>query len=294
MEHQPQKKWAGVTGGGSLGQRALVALFRLTNVTVAYVVMALVVPFYMIFARQRMLAIYRYFRQQWNFAPLKSLYKTYVNHFIFGQCMLDRFAMYAGRRDFFEVQVSGNEHFLRLLEGEKGFILASAHVGNFEMGGYLFRQEKKRINALVFGGENQELMRRRAQTLNNVTLHPVQGDMSHIFAINDALSKGEIVSMPCDRNFGSAKSVSCRFLNGSASFPRGAFALAAHFDVPVLTVFTMKVSSTAYRVFVSQLLADAASRQEKIQQLATAYAQELERVVRRYPEQWFNFYDFWN
>ena len=27
--------------------------------------------------------------------------------------------------------------------------------------------------------------------------------------------------------------------------------------------------------------------------MTRAYAHELERIVRRYPEQWFNFYTFW-
>jgi len=27
--------------------------------------------------------------------------------------------------------------------------------------------------------------------------------------------------------------------------------------------------------------------------LAQSFASELEGIVRRYPEQWFNFYEFW-
>ncbi|GHU96285.1 lipid A biosynthesis acyltransferase [Bacteroidia bacterium] len=298
MSVKKNKKWDGVTGGGTLGQRALLFLFHWHNVTVGYVILALVVPFYMLFARQGYRAIYRYFRAQWGYLPWQALCKTYRNHFVFGQCMLDRFAVYAGRRNFFEIKITGNEHFLDLLDGKKGFVMASSHVGNFELSGYLLRQNKKRINAMVFGGETKEVMEQRLRTLNlnNVVVFPVSADMSHIFAINNALQSGEIVSMPCDRNFGSSKSTTCNFLRGQAEFPLGAFALAAHFDVPVLTIFVMKETFSRYHIYVKPLQtgnAENLSKPKKTQQLAAAYAKELENIVKKYPEQWFNFYEFW-
>jgi predicted LPLAT superfamily acyltransferase len=38
---------------------------------------------------------------------------------------------------------------------------------------------------------------------------------------------------------------------------------------------------------------EGASKQERIQAMADAYAAALEAVVRWYPDQWYNFYDFW-
>jgi len=207
------KDWTGRTGGSTLGQKALLFLFHFHNVTVGYVILALVVPFYMLFARKGYQAIYRYFRRRHGYFWLKALCKTYKNHFVFGQCMLDRFAVYANRRNFFKVEITGNEIFYRLLDSEKGFVIASSHVGNFELSGYLLRQDKKHIHAIVYGDEAKEVMNRRTATLgmNNVCMVPVSNDMSHIFTLNEALQKGEIVSMPCDRNFGSAKAWSAIF-----------------------------------------------------------------------------------
>jgi len=292
------KNWAGKTGGSSFGQKALLFLFHFHSVTVGYVLLALVVPFYMLFARKGYLAIYRYFRHQHGYRRFKAFCKTYQNHFVFGKCMLDRFAVYAGRRNFFEVEITGNEHFYRLLDNEKGFVIASSHVGSFELSGYLLRQDKKRINAVVYGEEAAEVMNRRTAVLgmNNIRMVPVVGDLSHLFALSEALQKGEIVSMPCDRNFGSAKSVECDFLNGKADFPQGAFALAATFDVPVLTIFVMKESVSKYHIYVKPLSREGfeeLSKREKITCLAQSFASELESMVQKYPEQWFNFYEFW-
>ena len=292
------KDWKGVTGGSTLGQKSLLILFHVVNVTVGYVFLALVVPFYMLFGRKGYLAIYKYFRTRFFYSPLKAFLKTYQNHFIFGQCMLDRFAVYAGRKNFFRLKFTGNEEFHRLLAEEKGFIIASSHVGNFELSGYLLKQNKKHINAMVFGGETKEVMENRMKVLNmnNISVIPVANDMSHIFTVHEALSVGEIVNMPCDRMFGSAKSVECDFLSGKADFPIGAFALAASFDVPVVSIFVMKESVSNYHVYVKPLLlADSTktSKREKAELLTREFAKELENIVRQYPEQWFNFYEFW-
>jgi len=292
------KDWTGKTGGSTLGQKALLWMFRFHSVMVGYVILALGVPFYMLFARKGYLSIYRYFRHQHGYSRFKAFCKTYRNHFVFGQCILDRFAVYAGRRNFFDVEITGNEHFFRLLDEEKGFIVAGSHVGNFELSGYLLSQNKKRIHALVFGEEAKEALNHKTQTLrtNNADVVPVTNDMSHIFVLNEALQKGEIVSMPCDRNFGSAKSVECDFLNGKADFPQGAFVLATMFEVPVITVFVMKKSASKYHIYVKPLPTqglEQLNRHEKINRLAQAFASELETIVREYPEQWFNFYNFW-
>ena len=297
MAEAKTKEWTGVTGGNTLGQKALLFLFHFVNVTVGYVVLASVVPFYMLFGKGY-LPVYRYFRKHFSYSPVKAFYKTYINHLIFGACMLDRFAVYAGRKNFFSLQITGNDEFHKLLDEEKGFIIASSHVGNFELSGYMLKQEKKRINALVFGGETKEIMENRMKffNVNNISIIPVFGDMSHIFAVNKALSSGEIVSMPCDRNFGSAKSVECEFLSGKAEFPIGAFSLAVHFDVPVVSLFVMKESVSNYHLYVKPVILNDdlnVSKKEKAELLTRAFVKNLEEIVKKYPEQWFNFYNFW-
>ncbi|MDR2511066.1 MAG: lipid A biosynthesis (KDO)2-(lauroyl)-lipid IVA acyltransferase [Bacteroidales bacterium] len=297
-ENLVSKQWKGDTGGGTLGQRLLIFFFRWWNLRLGYAIMAVVVLFYMLFARKGYLAIYHYFRQQHGFSKWKSFRKTYRNHFLFGQVILDRFAVFSGRRGDFEVEIVGNEHFQRLCNGEKGFVIVGSHVGNFEIAGYLLGQDKKRINALIFGGETATVQQNRSKILgnNNINLIPVSADMSHLFAANAALQNGEIVSMPADRVFGSAKSVECDFLRGKADFPVGAFALAASFEVEVLAIFCMKVSAKKYKIDVRLLDTrhkTQDTRREQIVNLAKSYVAELEDIVKQYPEQWFNFYEFW-
>jgi predicted LPLAT superfamily acyltransferase len=294
------RKWKGNTGGGTFGQRALIFFFRWLDLRLGYAMMALVVPFYMLFARKGYLAIYRYFRKQFGYSVWKAFAKTYHNHFLFGQMILDRFAVFAGQKDIFDVEIIGYEHFLRLAGETKGFIIAGSHVGNFEIGGYLLHSDKKIFNALIFAGETVEMQKNRSKILNrnNINMIPILSDMSHLFAINSSLQNGEIISMPCDRNHGSTKSVECDFLRGKADFPIGAFSLAVNFDVEILAVFVMKVSTKKYKIFVQPIDKTTAqntssSKKEKTENLLKSYTHELENITKQYPEQWFNFYEFW-
>ncbi|MDR1407849.1 MAG: lipid A biosynthesis (KDO)2-(lauroyl)-lipid IVA acyltransferase [Tannerella sp.] len=294
-----KREWKGHTGGNLLGQKALIFFFKRLDVRLGYGIMACVVPFYMLFSRRACRAIYRFFRQRLGCTPRQAFVGTYKNHYAFGQVILDRFAVFAGRRAF-ETEIVGNEHFRRLTAGRKGFIIAGSHVGNFEICGYLLHSDAKRINALVYAGETKTVRENRARVFENrnVNLIPASDDMSHLFAVRDALQKGEIVSMACDRHAGATKTVECDFLHGKADFPLGAFALATAFDVEILAIFVIKRPAGKYTVHVRPLTlpppaAGTPARREKTTQYARAYARELETIVRQYPAQWFNYYEFW-
>lgn len=293
-----QTEWQGKTGGGNLGQRALTWFFRYVDVRVGYGILGVVVVFYMLFARRRCLAIYRYFRERWQYPVLKAWYKTYRNHYLFGQTVLDKFAVFSGNGKKYRVTMSGKEYFEQALNAEKGCIIASSHVGNFEISGYLLSQDKKKMHGIIFGGEAEVVQRLRLQVLgsHNVHLIPVTADMSHIFQIHAALTAHEIVSMPCDRVFSGNKVVELDFLGAKATFPAGAYYLAEQFGIGMLAFFVMKESALHYHIYVRPLeVADSITkREERVKAWASCYVKELEAILRFYPEQWYNFYSFWN
>ncbi|MDR1346197.1 MAG: lipid A biosynthesis (KDO)2-(lauroyl)-lipid IVA acyltransferase, partial [Bacteroidales bacterium] len=248
-------EWKGVTGGGTFGQCFLFVLLHWCSVRAGYFFVALVSPFYLIFNGKGRKTIYRYFRLQHRFSPLKSLQMSVKNHYRFGQIIMDRFSILAQGKTRFNVEIDGQSCFDRLINSEKGFVMVSAHVGNFEIGGYLMHQDKKPVNAVVFAGETVNLQQNRNKQFGcrNVRLIPVMPDMSHLFLINSALNNGEIVCMPCDRLFGSSKNVRCRLLNGEIDLPIGAFQLAAIHNVEVITLFVMKEVGMRYRLYVKSL-----------------------------------------
>lgn len=287
-------EWSGKTDGQPWMQRSLIAMFRVLPLWLLYGFMALVVPFYMIFNRKGYRAMYGFFRERLGYGRCKSFWSVYANHFRFGQIILDRFGVYAGKKYRFITE--GQELMDALENHPEGFLLLSSHVGNYEIAGYSLKPKNKRFNALVYAGETATVMenRQRLLTQNNMSMILVKEDLSHLFAINTALDNGEMVSMPADRIFGSQKNVECRFFDAKAKFPLGAFAMAVQKDVPVLAVFVMKEGMKRYHAFVKEVVCDRqAGKREQMAQLAQSFAEHLETIVRRYPTQWFNYFDFW-
>jgi predicted LPLAT superfamily acyltransferase len=297
VEDIGHEQWSGKTGGMKWMQKSLIALFKMTPLHVVYIIMGCVIPFYMLFAHKGYISIYHFFRNRLGYSPLKSFINVYINHYTFGKVILDRFAVYSGRK--FHIEIEGYEYFKELSSRENGFLQLSSHVGNYELAGYSLNSEMKRFNALVFPGETETVMKNREKVLsqNKIQMIPVESDFSHIFLINNALMNGEIVSIPGDRIFGSSKSAECTFFGKKAKFPLGPFAIAVEREVQAISVFVMKEGVTKYRIFVKpvNLPEDAnMNRREKMNALAQVFADNLESIIRRYPTQWFNYYEFWN
>lgn len=291
-----EKQWAGTTWGSGRLHLWLIRLLKLTDVRLVYAFSAVfVIPVCLCIQSEGRRIIYRYFRERFSYSPLKAAWKTYVNHCLFGQAVVDKFAMYAGKQ--FKIDIEGYEHFLELAKQKEGFVQLSSHVGNYEIAGYTLTAESKPFNALMFFGEKASVMENRNKMFadKNIRMIAVKDDMSHLFDINRALTDGETVSMPADRIWGSQKVVEETFLGKTAKFPLGPFSVATMKSQKVLAVNVMKTAAKRYKIYVTPLSYDQeASRKEQIQQLARCYVAELERIVRLYPTQWYNYFEFWN
>lgn len=275
-------------------QRFLILWLRHFGVRSLYCVMACVIPFYMLFGRRGYKASWGYFHERLGYPPLKAFAAVYRNHYVFGQVILDRFAMYAGRSFDFEMENSGDLY--SLLGKDEGIVLLSSHVGNYELAGYSMKAGDKPFRALVYSGETQTVMKNREAAFgrNNIKMVPVREDMSHIFELNAALDAGGIVSMSCDRLFGSPKAIRLTFLGKEADFPMGPFSLAVQKGLPAVAIFVVKESVYGYRILYFRLADPVGkNKKEKMEALAANYVGALESVLERYPHQWFNWYDFW-
>ncbi len=290
-----EQEWAGTTYGNAWMHKWLIRMLRHIDVRILYLFVAIfVIPVCLVLNPSRGIA-YRYFRRRIGYGRLKSAWKTYVNHCLFGQVVVDKFAMYAGKQ--FDVEIENyNEFTTRASRKEEGFVQLSAHIGSYEIAGYTLAVEGKSFNALVFAGEKASVMQNRDKMFagTNIKMIAIQQDMSHLFEIDKALTDGGIVSMPADRINGSQKCIEHVFLGEKAKFPLGPFSVATMRGLDVLAVNVMKNSLLGYKIYVTPLAYDKeASRQEQIRQLSSAYVAELEKRVRQYPTQWYNYFEFW-
>lgn len=296
MEQLKHDKWVGTTYGNGFMHRWLIRMLRVIDVRILYAfAFVFVVPPTLVVNGKARKSTYAFYRHILGFGTLKSVWMTYKNFCAFTQVVIDRFAMYAGRK--FQVEIDGYDKFLNLAGGQEGFVQLSSHIGNYELAGYTLVARDKRFNALVFGGEKESVMANRRSMFdgNNIRMIPMMPDMSHLFVINEALSDGEIISMPADRVYGSQKHYLINFLGRPAKFPQGPFLLAAMRDTPVLYVTVMKTGVVKYRITVECLKQASVSAPTKVkaQQLAAEFVSLFQSTVRKHPAQWYNYFDFW-
>ena len=185
---------------------------------------------------------YRFFRNRIGWGRWSSAWHTYLNHCLFATVVIDRFAMFAGKR--FDIEQEGSEYLRELAFQDDGFLMFSSHIGCYEVAGYSLTPPGKRYNALVYGGEKDRIMEGRQEQFSehNITMIPVKEDMSHLFKINEALVNHEIVSMPADRVMGSSKTIPTEFLGKTAHFPSGPFAVATLRNLEVLAINVIRIS----------------------------------------------------
>ena len=271
--------------------RALISVARVLPLRVVYGFMALSIPVYVAVDGRGRRASYAFFRQRLGYGRLHSALHVFRNMYNMGKVIIDRFAAYAGR----QFNMVGDHRMLYdALCPDGSYMLLSSHVGNYELSGYMIPTPRP-VKTLVYAGENDVVMQQRSRLFSgcNVEMIPVKADMSHLFALNDAFQNGEVVSVTADRSMGSSKVLRCRFFGEDTSFPAGPFTLAVRREATVYAVFVVKESVRRFRAVVELLKADGDNYSAKVQSMAQAYASALERVARAYPDQWFNFYDFW-
>lgn len=292
------KVWAGTTIGTPWMHRTLIKWLRATDIRVIYwfTYIFVIIPS-IVYKRREARQIHGFYRKGFGYGRIKAMRKVFANYCAFGRIVIDRFAMYAGKK--YDIQLDGYEHFDRLAKSPGGFVQLSVHIGNYELAGYTLRAKEKRFNALVYGGEKETVMDNRSRMFsrNNIRMIPLRGDMSHIYVVNQALADGEIMSVPADRVFGSKKVFKIDFMGHEADFPQGPFQIAALRDVPVIFVAVMKTSSRKYRVIIRPVAAsgelEGKTVKDRARELAGKFVPLYEEIVKQYPEQWFNYYDFW-
>ena len=290
-------RWQGKSKGTPLGYRLFVLIIRTFGMDIAYAVLRFVSFYYFLFSWSSTGHIYRYFRQRQNYGVLKSVVNIYKNYYVFGQTLLDKVAVMAGIENKFTYDFDGEENLREIVKGGKGGILLSGHVGNWEAAGHLLKRLDTKINVVMYDGEHQQIKQYLEQVTGGHKLNIIliKQDISHVYAMGEALQKNELICLHADRFLEGNKTREIKFLNEEASFPLGPFLLAASFRVPVSIVFAFKETKSHYHFFGSTLLMrqDGELKDDFITRLISSFVSELEQKVKMYPQQWFNYYNFW-
>jgi len=288
-------QWDGKSKGTLLGYKFFVFLIKKLGIRVAYSILIFVAFYYFIAYPRSFRDIFYYFKKRQQFSYIKSIFAVYKSYFVFGQVLIDKTAIAAGMRDKFTYDFDGITVLKQLLEEKKGGILISAHVGNFEIAEKFFAEIdfNCEIN-IVTTDQEHSIIKNYLESISqksNIKFIFVKDDMSHIFQINEALSQNELICFTGDRYFEGSKTLEAELLGESAIFPAGPFVIASRLKVPVAFVYVMKEANLHYHLYTRR---SPEFKQRDTQAVLNNYTKSVSEILKEYPYQWFNYFDFWN
>jgi len=186
------------------------------------------------------------------------------------------------------VSFDGRENLDAALSMQKGIILLTAHLGNWELGGIFFSSYGLKTNVVTVQDSNESIdgvrkAYREQYDVNTITI----GDSP--FATIEmlrALNNGEVIAMLIDRYREGLDCIEADFFGHPARFPRGPFTLSRLTGAPIIVAFVVK-DGNGYRGIVEPPLV-VTDDGEDIEALKMV-VDSLERHIVKYPDQWYNF-----
>jgi predicted LPLAT superfamily acyltransferase len=295
-----QEKWQGKSSGGVLGYKIFVFLLNTFGLSFCYFFLCFVALYYFLFSKTKRI-VYTYFRGIHQYSRFKSFISVYKSYYVFGQTLLDKFALLSGAKTNFVVQHDGQEYIKDVRDKGRGCILLSAHMGNWEGAGQMLNMHELKFNMLVYDNEEEQMKRYTDAVLKDKKINFIgirDNDMSYLVELHKVFNNQEWLVMHGDRYREGAQIIEKVFMGRKAKFPAGPFILAAKFGVPILFAFSFKKSNKRYHFYAKPTMQLNRARNEEdtkkaVDILSDAYIITLEEMVKKYPLQWFNFYDFW-
>ncbi|HTL09027.1 MAG TPA: hypothetical protein VL307_12235 [Chitinophagaceae bacterium] len=288
--------WQGKSKGNPLGYRIFVSILKNWGVAPAYALLRVVVLYYFLFSVGSSKLIFHYFHKKLHYSRWSSLGLLYRNYYRLGQSLIDKVVIMSGIRNKFTFNFEGEEHLRQMIEMKKGGLLLSAHLGNWEIAGHLLKRLNTRIHIVMYDGEHQQIKRYMETVTGKRSMQVIiiREDLSHIYAISEALKNNELVCIHADRFVEGNKTMTAPFLGAPARFPAGPFVLATTLKVPLSFVFAFKETASHFHLYASEVKTYQGSNKAVVMETVLAdFVQQMEQKARQYPEQWFNYYNFW-
>lgn len=309
MSGTPPARWNEMGEAGFVGgMRLLVAVYRwLGRLPFRLLLLPVLGYFFLVrgSARRASLEYLCKLQQRHQVFPrAPDLWLAWRHFQAFAEALLDKVLALAGEFPLAQIEVHGREQFLTLVDGGRGAVLLTAHIGNLEVCRALAElRPNLQLNILVHSRNAEQFNRlltryqgpQRARLIEVDSINP-----GTAMLLADRVAAGEMLVIAADRLTPGSGQHSCSvpFLGEQAEFPLGPFILASLLRCPVYLVFCSRRGARYHADFehFADCIERGPRRAQRLQALSgwvAAYATRLERQCQLAPLQWFNFYPFW-
>lgn len=228
---------------------------------------------------------------------------TWKDHYkqlmCFANTLVDRVVILMGQAKHIEVRSHGLEQLIAMQERGQGAILLGSHLGNFEAGeGFVKGRVNLDIHIVAFHGNSQKIRAVLDETNPEMVkriIDPSQPDA--VFKMREVIEGGGLLAVLADRAGFGDKTVDVSFMGETAAFPAGPYLIASILECPVFCFFSLRAGHNIYESHIiklaDQIELPRKQKNEKLAVYVQKYADIFAGFAKKYPHNWFNFFDFW-
>ena len=194
-------------------------------------------------------------------------------------------------------QIEGAEHYEAALAMGRGLIVATAHLGSFEVGLAVTAAKSPATHVVFATDPFPRFDRLRRQLREKLGVHEARAEGGWMMwgDLRDALERGDVVVLQADRVMPGQKGRQAALCGEMAEMPTGPVRLAQLTGAPIVPVFAVRTSNDQIKLLIDEPIlvsegGDARDAQEKALQLL---ADAIGRRIRSYPEQWLMLHPVW-
>ncbi len=214
----------------------------------------------------------------------------------FGKYLVDFFKVQGSLTDEYvrnHVTIEHIEYLTDTLKEQKGAIIVTAHMGNWELGGCVLSKLGYPPIAVALPHKERSVndLFNAQRAAEGMTIVP------NSVAIRECikgLRKNRIVALLADRDFNLNGEV-VNFFGKKTIFPKGPAAFSLKTGAVIVPTFLIREQEDHFKLFFEKpisLFNDDGSR-IALGDLIEKYAAAIESNIKKYPTQWFMFQKFW-
>jgi lauroyl/myristoyl acyltransferase len=232
--------------------------------------------------------------------PVGNLLRAYRVFLEFAWTFTDS-AQFLERQVGFDWEFDGYEHLKSISHSSSGGIVLTAHMGNYDLGSYIFARRLERTITTIrapeidpesnaYSAAQRERLGGRFRVLYNTD------PTSLAYQLVEAIGEGQVVAIQGDRALPGVPAREVEMFGIRTKLPVGPFALAMATRAPLQPMFIARVGRRRYRVIAAAPIecarAPGISKDEAIARAMDEWIDSLERVIREHWYQWFTFVPF--
>ena len=213
----------------------------------------------------------------------------------FGKYLVDFFRFSKIDTEFIKkfVKVEGRENLDQALAKNRGVIITSAHLGNWELGAVVTSLLGYPVNVIALAHENKRVndffIRQRSR--KGIGVIPVEGAVKKSF---NTLARKQIVCFMADRDF-SKSGIDVEFFGKVAQVPSGGAAFSLKSGSPIVPTFMVREPDDTFRLVYERPIEYKSTNNLMVdlRNITRKCLEVIEGWVKRYPSQWYIFSQVW-